>query len=147
MASSRAEQIGRKVLQAHQWIYDKSGGALGHKLLFGNPTLLLRTTGRKTGKARTNALTYGRDGAAYLVVASNGGARKPPGWLANVKADPTIEVQVGRRRIPVHARVTLPDDPDFARRWQIVNKVNADRYTAYQRRTERKIPIVELTPR
>ncbi|NHN57386.1 nitroreductase family deazaflavin-dependent oxidoreductase [Calidifontibacter sp. DB0510] len=147
MTLSRVERVGLKVLYAHQQVYERSDGRLGHRLLFGNPTLLLRTTGRKTGKERTNALTYARDGAAYLVVASNGGAPKAPAWLLNLRADPEVEIQVGRRRLPVRARVTLPGDPDFARRWELCNKVNAGRYTGYQKRTTRPIPIVELTPR
>lgn len=61
-----------RALQAHQWVYERSGGLVGHRLLFGNPTLLLRTVGRKTGQRRTSALTYGRDGGDYLVTASNG---------------------------------------------------------------------------
>ncbi|MGY4100729.1 nitroreductase family deazaflavin-dependent oxidoreductase [Nocardia sp. R16R-3T] len=134
------------VLKAHQWVYENSGGVVGHRLLFGNPTLLLRTVGRKTGQARTSALTYGRDGADYLVTASNGGSPRPPGWLANVKAKPECEIQVGRRKLSVIARATLPDDPDYARRWAIVDKVNQGRYSAYQKLTKRPIAVVVLTP-
>src|SRR6202043_4052130 len=81
-----------RVLRAHQWIYRQTDGLLGHRLLLGNPTLLLRTTGRRSGLTRTNALTYARDGDAYLVVASNGGSSRPPSWLANLKADPGSEI-------------------------------------------------------
>ncbi|MEV6335781.1 nitroreductase family deazaflavin-dependent oxidoreductase [Nocardia vinacea] len=134
------------VLKVHQWVYEKSGGVVGHRVLFGNPTLLLRTVGRKTGQARTSALTYGRDGADYLVTASNGGSPRPPGWLANVKASPECEIQVGRRKVAVTARATLPDDPEYARRWAIVDKVNKGRYSAYQKMTQRPIAVVVLTP-
>jgi hypothetical protein len=57
-------------LRTHQWIYQHTNGALGHRLLFGNPTLLLDTIGRRTGLPRTSALTYPRDGNACLIVAS-----------------------------------------------------------------------------
>ena len=67
-----------RVLHAHQWIYEHTDGLLGHRLLLGNPTLLLRTTGRQSGLTRTNALSYVRDGDAYLVVASNGGRPRRP---------------------------------------------------------------------
>ncbi|BCK57459.1 nitroreductase family deazaflavin-dependent oxidoreductase [Nocardia wallacei] len=136
-----------RVLRGHQWVYEKSGGVVGHRLLFGNPTLLLRTVGRKTGQARTSALTYAQDGTDYVVTASNGGSPRPPGWLANVKARPDCEIQVGRRRIPVTARATYPDDPDYARRWQLADKVNKGRYTQYQTMTERPIALVVLSPR
>ncbi|RDI54026.1 nitroreductase family deazaflavin-dependent oxidoreductase [Nocardia mexicana] len=135
------------VLRGHQWLYEKSGGLVGHRLLFGNPTLLLRTVGRKTGQARTSALTYAQDGKDYLVTASNGGSPRPPGWLANLKAKPDCEIQVGRQRIPVTARATYPDDPDYARRWTLVDKVNAGRYTQYQNKTRRPIAVVVLSPR
>ncbi|WP_280242495.1 nitroreductase/quinone reductase family protein [Nocardia abscessus] len=135
-----------KVLKAHQWVYENSGGLVGHRLLLGNPTLLLRTVGRKSGKERTSALTYARDGEDYLVTASNGGSPRPPGWLANLKARPECEIQVGRRKLTVRARATLPDDPDYARRWAIVDKVNRGRYSAYQKLTKRPIAVVVLTP-
>ncbi|QNG17994.1 nitroreductase family deazaflavin-dependent oxidoreductase [Rhodococcus triatomae] len=134
------------LLRAHQWIYEQSGGLLGHRLLLGNPTLLLRARGRRSGLIRTNALTYARDGDCYLVVASNGGAPKPPHWLANLTSTPHCEVQVGRRRLAVDARPTFPGDADYARRWTIVDAVNKGRYTQYQRKTSRPIAIVELRP-
>lgn len=135
------------VLRGHQWLYENSGGRVGHRLLFGNPTLLLRTVGRKTGVERTNALTYARDGEDYLVTASNGGSPRPPGWLANVKAKGDCEIQVGTERIPVSARATYPDDPEYARRWGLVDKVNGGRYSAYQKQTSRPIAVVVLSPR
>ncbi|MGV9713658.1 nitroreductase family deazaflavin-dependent oxidoreductase [Gordonia sp. NPDC003424] len=134
-----------RALQLHQWIYENSGGLVGHRLLFGNPTLLLRTTGRRTGQPRCSALTYGRDGERYLVVASNGGSPRPPGWLANVKADPDVEIQVGRRTMHATARPTYPEDADYARRFTIVDKVNKGRYAQYQKKTTRPLAIVELT--
>ncbi|WP_405484210.1 nitroreductase/quinone reductase family protein [Nocardia sp. NBC_00511] len=135
------------VLRGHQWLYENSNGLVGHRLLFGNPTLLLRTIGRKTGQQRTNALTYAKDGESYLVTASNGGSSRPPGWLANVKAKGDCDIQVGTKHIPVTATATYPDDPDYARRFQLVDKVNGGRYTQYQKMTDRKIAVVVLTPR
>lgn len=135
-----------RVLRGHQWVYEKSGGLVGHRLLLGNPTLLLRTVGRKTGRRRTSALTYARDGEDYLVTASNGGSPRPPGWLANLRAEPKCEIQVGRRTIPVSAQATLPDDPEYVRRWGIVDRVNQGRYSEYQKKTTRPIAVVVLTP-
>jgi F420H(2)-dependent quinone reductase len=140
-------QLFHQVLRTHQWIYEHTNGFLSHRLLFGNPTLLLRTTGRRTGLPRTNALTYARDGDAYLIVASKGGAPTPPAWLANLKANPECEIQIGRHRHRVTARPTLPDDPDYARRWTIVNAVNKHRYTQYQRKTDVPSPSSNCGPR
>jgi deazaflavin-dependent oxidoreductase (nitroreductase family) len=135
-----------RILRIHQWIYQNTDGLLGHRLLFGNPTLLLRTTGRRTGLPRTTGLTYARDGDVYLIVASNGGAPEGPAWLGNLQASPGCEIQIGRHRQRVTARPTLPGDPDYARRWTIADSVNKGRYTQYQGRTERPIAIVELRP-
>src|SRR3954464_15646740 len=130
-----------QVLKVHEKIYKATDGRVGHKMI-GVPCLLLRTTGRRSGATRTNGLVYARDGADHLVVPSNGGADKAPGWLHNVRADPTVEIQVGRERKPGTARVIEHSDPDFERLWKIVNENNRDRYTAYQKQTARQIPIV-----
>lgn len=134
-----------QMLKVHEAIYKATDGWLGHRLV-GVPTLLLRTTGRRSGARRTNALVYARDGDDYLLVPSNGGSDRPPAWLYNLTADPEVEVQVGRRRRKATARVTEPSDPDFARQWTIVNANNRDRYAAYQQQTTRPIPVVAVSP-
>jgi F420H(2)-dependent quinone reductase len=134
------------VLRIHDAVYQKTNGWIGHRTL-GIPSLLLHTVGAKTGTARTASLTYARDGGNYLIVASKGGDPKAPGWYHNLKADPNVEINVGPKRFGVTAKPVLPDDPDYGRLWQIVNKNNGDRYTAYQKKTSRPIPVVVLTPR
>jgi F420H(2)-dependent quinone reductase len=133
------------VLRAHDTLYKQTNGWIGHHLL-GMPTLLLHTVGAKTGQARTASLTYGRDGDDYLIVASKAGAPTSPGWYHNLKANPSVEINVGPKRVRVLAHPVLPDDADYPRLWQIVNKVNGDRYEAYQEKTSRPIPVVKLTP-
>jgi F420H(2)-dependent quinone reductase len=133
------------VLRVHERIYKATDGRVGHRLI-GVPTLLLRTTGRRSGETRTNGLVYARDGADYLVVASKGGADQPPAWLLNLEAKPEVEIQVGRERRRGSSRVIEPSDPDYARLWKIVNENNGDRYTAYQKLTSRPIPIVAIAP-
>jgi len=135
-----------QVLRVHDTVYRNTNGWIGHRML-GIPSLLLHTVGAKTGTARTAALTYARDGANYLVVASKSGGPKAPGWYHNLKANPNVEINVGPKRFGVTAKPVLPDDPDYTRLWQIVNKNNGDRYTAYQKKTSRPIPVVVLTPR
>src|SRR5689334_7796893 len=120
------------VLKVHERLYKATDGRVGHKMI-GVPTLLLRTTGRKSGQPRTNALVYATDGPDYLVVASNGGADEPPAWLFNLEANADVEVQIGRERKRGTARALRPDDPDYSRLWKIVNDNNRDRYNAYQK--------------
>ena len=140
-----ADEVFHTVLRVHERIYIATDGRVGHGLL-GVPTLLLRTTGRRTGETRTNGLVYATDGERYLVVPSNGGARRAPGWFHNLSANPAAEVQIGRERRPATATIVDRDDPEFPRLWQAVNSNNGNRYTEYQSRTERQIPVVALTP-
>ena len=134
-----------QVLRFHERLYEATDGRVGHKMI-GVPTLLLRTTGRRSGATRTNGLVYARDGDDYLVVASNGGADQAPAWLFNLRANPDVEIQVGRERQKGTAREVGPSDPDYERLWKIVNENNKDRYSAYQEKTKRQIPVVALTP-
>lgn len=134
-----------QVLKFHEQLYKRTDGRLGHGMI-GVPTLLLRSTGRRSGATRTNALVYARDGDDYLVVASNGGADRPPAWLHNLRANPAVEIQIARERRNGTARIVEASDPDYDRLWKIVNDNNRDRYSAYQRQTTRPIPVIAVTP-
>jgi deazaflavin-dependent oxidoreductase (nitroreductase family) len=134
-----------QVLRVHEKVYKATDGRIGHRVL-GVPCLLLRTEGRRSGALRTNGLVYAQDGEDYVVVASKGGDDKPPAWLLNLKANPEVEIQLGRDRRKGRARVVERSDPDFDRLWESANENNGDRYTAYQEKTERPIPVVVITP-
>jgi deazaflavin-dependent oxidoreductase (nitroreductase family) len=124
--------------------YRETGGREGHDWRRGTTALLLTTKGRRSGEPRTSPLIYRRHGDAYVVVASKGGHPKPPGWFVNLQADPEAEVQVLDERIPVRARVATPEEkPEL---WRLMTEVWPD-YDAYQRKTDREIPIVVLEPR
>jgi F420H(2)-dependent quinone reductase len=141
------QQVGVRLLRLHDAIYKGTNGRIGHRIPGAPPSLLLHTTGAKTGKPRTTSLTYARDGDSYLIVASKGGDPRAPGWYHNLRADPKVEINVGTKRSGVTAKPVLPQDPDYARLWQIVNKNNANRYQNYQKRTSRPIPVVVLSRR
>jgi deazaflavin-dependent oxidoreductase (nitroreductase family) len=128
--------------------YQETGGEVGY-LWNGAPTLLLYSTGRKTGQPRTHALIFGQDGDDYLIVASMGGAPRHPQWYLNLVANPEAEIQVRDRRLPVTARTAQsrgPSSGERARLWEIVTRIWPN-YDAYQARTDREIPVVVLTPR
>ena len=141
-------------LRFHKYIYEKSDGRVG-KHSNRVPALLLTTTGRRSGQARTHGLTYCRDRGDLIVVASNGGSDRPPAWLLNLQADPQVTVRVGRRVMPAIASVAGPED--HAALWPLVNRTNrgmsrlfhpgvSGRYDVYQRNTTRRIPVVIITP-
>lgn len=133
-------------VRVHDAVYQRTNGWIGHRIPGAPNSLLLHTVGAKTGLPRTSALSYARDGESYLVVASNGGDARAPGWYHNLRAAPRVEINVGPRRFAVVAQPVLSTDPDYARLWRIVNANNADRYDGYQARTTRPIPVVRLTP-
>ena len=128
----------------HVRSYRETGGDLGHDWKEGTSILLLTTTGRKSGEQRTTPLIYGKAGDAYVVVASNGGADAPPGWFANLEADPEAEVQVLDETFTAATRTATPDEkPEL---WeQMVGEW--PHYEDYQRRTDREIPLVLLERR
>jgi deazaflavin-dependent oxidoreductase (nitroreductase family) len=124
--------------------YTETGGEVGY-LWNGVPTLLLTTTGRKTGEPRTRALIFGQDGEDYLIIASMGGAPRHPQWYLNLAAHPEAEIQVRGDHIPVSARTAQSPD-ERARLWRIMAGIWPN-YDAYQARTQREIPVVVLSPR
>jgi deazaflavin-dependent oxidoreductase (nitroreductase family) len=133
--------LGLRVLALHQFIYERTGGRVGHRM--GRASmLLLETTGRKSGRARTVALLYYLDHQDYVVVGSKGGSDAPPAWLLNMQANPEIAVQIGTERFPARARVANPDER--RRLWVELTRIWPD-YDRYQAQTARQIPLVILT--
>ena len=137
-------------LRLHQALYKLSGGLLG-KHVAGRPSLLLTTQGRRTGTPRTVALIYAKRGSDLVVVASNGGNDRHPGWYHNVVANPAVSLKIGRRRMQATASIAAGDEREEL--WRLVNTNNrglapllhpgaSGRYDAYQTHTERTIPIV-----
>ncbi len=85
-------------------LYRVSGGRLAGKVGDG-PVLLLTTTGRKSGEPRTAPVLYLERGASLILIDTNAGNEKLPGWSHNLKAKPEAEVQIGRHTMAVTARV------------------------------------------
>ena len=106
-------------------------------------TVVLTTTGRRSGRRVEAPLSALEDAGGWVVAASNGGRDHPPAWLLNLRADPRAELRVNGRRIPVTARET--DDAERVRLWaRIVASYGG--YETYRRRTSREIPLVRLEP-
>jgi deazaflavin-dependent oxidoreductase (nitroreductase family) len=107
--------------------------------------VLLTTTGRKSGKPRTVPMMYHRDGDRLLVVASNIGAPKHPGWYLNLIADSRVKVEVDGHEFDGEALPLL--GADYVRTWNELEKhypFLAD-HQAKAREVKRVIPIVELS--
>jgi deazaflavin-dependent oxidoreductase (nitroreductase family) len=124
--------------------YRETGGEVGHVWRRGATTLLLTTTGRKTGQRRTTPLIYAQDGDRYVIVASKGGAPQHPSWYRNLEADPSVEVQVRDDVFDAHARTAQGEERE--RLWKLAAEQWPD-YDTYQTKTEREIPVVVLERR
>jgi deazaflavin-dependent oxidoreductase (nitroreductase family) len=145
MTSSRERlfRIGlRGMSLLHRAIYRLTGGRLVGKV-WHLSILLLTTTGRKSGAARTTPLCYFSDGNDLVLVASNGGMDWYPDWWLNLMRDPQATVEIGRTRRRVVARAASPEER--ARLWAALTAV-APGYLEYERRTSREIPLALLSP-
>lgn len=127
-------------VKEHIDAYVATGGKEGH-VWNGVPTLLLTTTGRKTGQRHRTALIYGEDGGDYVIVASKGGAPADPAWYLNLTANREVEVQVGDDVFTAVAETV--NDAERARLWPGMAKIWPD-YDEYAKKTDRKIPVVVL---
>ena len=74
------------------------------------PSLLLTTTGRKSGERYVFPLFYGKDGDGCIVVASKGGAPQHPGWYRNLLTNSDVEVQVGTAKLKARARTATGEE-------------------------------------
>ena len=128
--------------QDHVDRYRASDGEEGHDWQ-GTHTLLLTTTGRKSGDKFIFPLFYGMDGDSCFVIASKGGAPQHPGWYRNILANPDVEVQVATKKMNARARTT--EGEERLRLWKKALEFWPP-YADYQLKTEREIPVVVLDP-
>jgi deazaflavin-dependent oxidoreductase (nitroreductase family) len=103
----------------------------------------LTSTAPPTGQPRRSCLIYGTSGEDFVVVASKGGDDDDPAWFKNLKAEPSVGVQVGTRRFTARARVA--SSGERAALWAQMVRI-FPLYDEYAHKTERVIPIVLLTP-
>lgn len=105
------------------------------------PTLLLTTTGRKSGRELTLPLIFGRSAEDYVVVASKGGAPEHPSWYLNLEANPDVKLQVKAEKF--NARAHTADAQERAALWPKMVEIYGP-YADYQKKTGRQIPVVVL---
>src|SRR4051794_2310630 len=131
-------------MDGHVMVYRATHGLVGHHVPGAPPSLLLDHVGARSGKQRTTALAYVSDGDDVAIIASKGGHARHPGWYHNLRAHPDTTVQIGSRRLAVHARAA--DGEERERLWRKAVKA-WPAYDDYQRRTARRIPVVVLERR
>ena len=136
--------VGRALVRADRWVGRRTHGrfvALGLRDL---PSLLITTTGRKTGLPRTNPLLYAQDGDAFVVIGSNWGQAHHPGWSANLLAHPEAVVTLGGRSVPVRAR--LIEGAERERLRELLLRVWPAYATYEQRAQGRQLRVFRLEP-
>ena len=127
--------------RVHRWVYRHTDGKILSRMR-GRPTLLLTTTGRRSGRPHTVPLPYTADGDTMVVIGSDSGAARHPAWVLNLIADPRVTVQYLADSGPAKAEI-LADDERTAM-WDRIN-AEAPWYAGYQQRTNREIPLIRLT--
>lgn len=123
-------------------IYRATGGRLMGKVNRA-PVLLLTTTGRKSGVPRTAPVVYLADGEKLVVINTNAGSERIPAWSLNLAANPEAEVEVGRKRIPVRARVA--EREERADLWHKHNEQYAG-FDDYDAKLDREPAVIVLEP-
>jgi deazaflavin-dependent oxidoreductase (nitroreductase family) len=112
-------------------------------LFEGRPMIIIHHIGAKSGIERETPLVhFPEDDDHTVIVASNGGAATNPAWFHNVKANPTVEVEVGADKYEMVAEEITGDERDEL--WKrVVSEM--PQFADYQRNTDRTIPLVRLT--
>jgi deazaflavin-dependent oxidoreductase (nitroreductase family) len=127
----------------HVQVYRETNGERGYNWR-GTTILLLTTTGRKSGEARTTPLIHRQDGNRWIIVASKGGSPDHPGWYKNLEANSDATIEVKGEEIPVRASTATGEER--ARLWRLMAE-DWPAYDDYQKKTDREIPVVVLERR
>lgn len=137
---------------SQQWVrdqvaeYEASGGTRATTLRGGpDPIVVITSVGATSGKLRKNpVMRVERDGT-YVAIASKGGADDDPAWADNFRKHPLVDLQDGPETRSYSVR-ELEDGPERDEWWDVAVRTWGT-YAAYQRRTDRLIPVFLLEPR
>ena len=125
-------------------LYERSGGTQGTTLRdTGMPVVIVTNRGLRSGKLRKTPLMRVEHEGRYLAVGSQGGAPTDPAWVANVRAEPLVELQDGPRKQDMTARELSGQERE---EWWTRAVATFPPYAKYQERTERLIPVFVLEP-
>lgn len=143
MATSIQGFVFGQFVKVHPPLYRLTGGRFLPNPLGRSKTVLVDQVGRKSGTRRTTPLLYLADGDDVVVIASRGGSHRHPAWWLNLREMEETTIQIGGERRRVKVREATPDERE--RLWPKVVEVWSD-YAAYQKRTDREIPLGILRP-
>jgi deazaflavin-dependent oxidoreductase (nitroreductase family) len=136
--------FGRRLVPFDRWLLRRTGGRWSVSGQQALPSMLLTTTGRKSGQPRTTPLLYAADGDGYIVVGSNWGQALHPAWTGNLLAQPEATASIGHTELPVRAELATGAERD--RLWKIVEAL-WPAYNTYADRSGRDIRVFRLVKR
>jgi F420H(2)-dependent quinone reductase len=139
MPAGALRSLGRLNVPLYRLTRGRLMGSVGRA-----PVLLLTTTGRRSGQARTAPVVYLADGERLIVIGSNAGNANAPAWALNLRAHPDAEVDIRGRQRAVRARVA--EGEERGQLWSAMNEQYAG-FEDYRQRTSREIAVFVLDPR
>lgn len=120
-----------------------NGGKAGG-MFEGMPLVLVHNVGAKSGKEYVTPLVYLADGDDIVIFASKAGAPENPGWYHNLKAEPNVSIEVGTETLDVLAAEATGDERD---RLYSTQEAAQPQFAGYAEKTDRKIPVIVLSPK
>jgi deazaflavin-dependent oxidoreductase (nitroreductase family) len=120
-----------------------NGGKAGG-MFEGMPLVLVHNVGAKSGKEYVTPLVYLADGDDVVIFASKGGAPENPGWYHNLKAEPNVSIEVGDRKLDALATEATGDERNRLYSAQVAVQ---PQFGEYATKTDRKIPVIVLSPK
>jgi deazaflavin-dependent oxidoreductase (nitroreductase family) len=120
-----------------------NGGKAGG-MFEGMPLVLVHNVGARSGKEYVTPLVYLADGDDVVIFGSKGGAPENPGWYHNLKAEPNVSIEVGDQKFDVLATEVTGDERD---RLYSAQEAAQPQFTEYAGKTDRKIPVIVLSPK
>jgi len=135
--------IKRIVSPLDRWLYRRSDGKIGLSGRLTSPILLLTTTGRKSGQARTTPVFFLRDRQRIILCNVNPGFEQTNPWVLNLRANPAATIQIEAQTWECRAREANPAEvetywPQLVRIWPAYQQ-------HYDRSGKRAIFILEKT--
>ncbi len=132
-----------RATQVHGWIMRRTGGRIGSRVL-GGDILVLRSTGRRSGRVHDAPLLFVPQGAGFATVASNAASQRPPAWWLNLQERPDAEVVLRGRTYPVRARAAT--EHERVELWpRLIARYSG--YAHYESIATRELTVVILEPR
>jgi deazaflavin-dependent oxidoreductase (nitroreductase family) len=126
-------------------VYKRSNGRFtATSALTGLPIVILTTTGARSGKARAIPVQVTPYGGDIILVGSNYGSKRHPGWYHNLKANPTCWIASDGRSQACVAREAEGEEKDTC--WQLATKIMPTFDICQSRTAGREIPVMILSP-